>query len=173
MPVGWDIYFIFSGVVNLVPPPDASVLDAQGRERFTASHGREDGRDLTCPRKSTTLISRATIKKLQKMNEDSGALSIQGFSALVDRDRRGKVAQGATYSPVTGLFYQGDHFGEYCLQFDSGVRQETAISLATLELYTVCRRDLEDQVINFESDDTLKMFNDLLQVHRSGQRPRQ
>ena len=104
------------------------------------------------------------------MNEDSGALSIQGFSALIERDRQEKVARGTAYAPIMGLLHQGDHFGEYCLQFDSGVRQETATARATLELYTVCRRDLEDQVINFESDDTLKMLNDLLQVHRSGQR---
>mmetsp|Transcript_24243 Transcript_24243/g.78254 ORF Transcript_24243/g.78254 Transcript_24243/m.78254 type:complete len:718 (+) Transcript_24243:6896-9049(+) len=168
--IGWDIYFIFSGVVNLVAPPDSTVLDAQGRERFTASHRRDAGGCLNRPRKTTTLISRATIKKLQKMNEDSGALSIHGFSTLVERDRRERGTQGASYSPVTGELREGDHFGEYCLQFDSGVRQETAIALETLELYTVSRRDLEDHVINFESDDTLKLINDLLQVHRSGQR---
>lgn len=102
------------------------------------------------------------------MNEDSVTLSVKGFSALIDRDRQEKVAQGATYTPYAGVLCQGGHFGEYCLQFDSGVRQETAIALATLELYTVSRRDLEDQVINFESDETLRLLNDILQVHRVG-----
>jgi len=60
----------------------------------------------------------------------------------------------------------GEHFGEFCLQSGSGVRQETAITLAASEFYTISRTDLEDQVVSYESDDVLAMFNDLLQVHK-------
>mmetsp|Transcript_24077 Transcript_24077/g.74225 ORF Transcript_24077/g.74225 Transcript_24077/m.74225 type:complete len:710 (+) Transcript_24077:52-2181(+) len=164
--IGWDIYFIFSGVVSLVPPPDDSVLDVQGRECLVAYRSRNGV--LSHTRNTTALISRATIKKMQKMNEDTGTVSVQALSALIERDRRERGAQGATYAPYSGVLCQGGHFGEYCLLFDSGVRQETAIALATLELYTVSRRDLEDQVVNFESDETLKLLNDILQVHREG-----
>jgi hypothetical protein len=73
---------------------------------------------------------------------------------------------GPAYTLFSGVLNTGEHFGEFCLQSGSGVRQETAITLAASEFYTISRTDLEDQVVSYESDDVLAMFNDLLQVHK-------
>ena len=66
---------------------------------------------------------------------------------------------------VAGVVDEGDHFGEFCLQSESGVRQETARCVLASELYTISRADLEAQVVSYESDDVIAVFNDLLQVH--------
>ena len=40
--VGWDVYFIFHGSVKLVPPADASVLDAAGRDVYGRLRAERD-----------------------------------------------------------------------------------------------------------------------------------
>lgn len=184
--VGLDVYFIYSGAVSLRPPADDSVLDAYGRATFSygsvADAERDHKNNLSSfstfrghlqhseRRHSATLISRtslnAAITRRIAAENDSAALSLQGFSALVEADRL-NMAPPENYRPVYGTLYQGDHFGEYCLQLNSGVRQETASAIKTLELYTVSSRDLEEKVLRYESDDVLAMLNDRLQIHRS------
>ena len=73
--------------------------------------------------------------------------------------------QTEAYPVVAGVVDEGDHFGEFCLQSESGVRQETARCVLASELYTISRADLEAQVVSYESDDVIAVFNDLLQVH--------
>ncbi|KAH8060742.1 cyclic nucleotide-gated ion channel [Aureococcus anophagefferens] len=136
--VGWDVYFIFHGSVRLAPPADASVLDAQGRDAKAAAP-------------PPGAVGDETPKTTPKVRSFATAKSKDG---------------GPAYTLFSGVLNTGEHFGEFCLQSGSGVRQETAITLAASEFYTISRTDLEDQVVSYESDDVLAMFNDLLQVHK-------
>jgi len=187
--VGWDVYFIFAGAVRLSPPEDPCVLDFRGRdarERFSRDDperladllvvGR--GRNLLASR---DVVSDAKAKKAAQRRTAfrCGKVSFrhvpgQGFGRRVAGNnhrrsiirsfvapRRGEVA----YPVVAGIVEEGDHFGEFCLQSESGVRQEAARCVLHTELYTISRADLEAQVVSFESDDVIAVFNDLLQVH--------
>ena len=71
------------------------------------------------------------------------------------RLRRKQEAIGKLYRP-------GNHFGESCITSESGVRQETAISVSTVELYLISKRELE-KIWRYMSVDQRDSFtNDLL-----------
>ena len=186
-----------------MPPSDASVLDAQGREvhkriadeapfgksRATLEEpekpkffGDDDGPGGRTDEKSQLLISRKAATA-NKRRRTSSLRTLPGFpgskkphsertpdaqkSSSVRSFQTSKSKDGLqSYVIVSGVIGQGDHFGEFCLQSGSGVRQETATTLTACDLYTISRTNLEDQVVSYESDDVLAMFNDLLQVHK-------
>jgi len=151
---------------NLSSHTPHKYMSTKGSPTSVSTNEQKQAAEQSTRRSRSVLISRETIGKLQQRDEDSDALNIQSFSTLIQKDLEEKIAHGGElYIPIRGILQQGDHFGEYCLHFDSGIRQESALALATLELYTVSRRDLEDQVLNFESDDALQLINDLLQHH--------
>lgn len=160
--IGWDIYFIFKGVVRLTPPVDDSVLDAHGRKVLHRQD--DDGDDSGSFRKTANLIQRALKPlplTLADRDDDDEVDDTAALATMADDD--------AVCGLLAGMLFQGDHFGEYCLQFASGVRLETATAVKHLELYTVGRRDFEDKVAAYESDDVLAVLNDRLQTHATHQ----
>ncbi|KAH8047091.1 cyclic nucleotide-gated ion channel [Aureococcus anophagefferens] len=169
--VGWDVYFIFHGSVRLAPPADASVLDAQGRDVHgkLSDDGEEAARAAAAAAPAPRFFGDAAAAPPA---EDPAARLLAGNADAAAAAKRRAFATakskdgGPAYTLFSGVLNTGEHFGEFCLQSGSGVRQETAITLAASEFYTISRTDLEDQVVSYESDDVLAMFNDLLQVHK-------
>lgn len=181
--VGWDVYFISSGAVSLKPPKDGSVLDAYGRESFSCdSHGSARAKAIfekTLPSgdgkrankskgQQAALITRDSVTASTILQNGNAEANFERFSdSFADARRETEDDTPNTYRPIYGILSQGDHFGEYCLRFNSGVRRETATAVNRLELYTVARRDLEERVLRYESDDVLTMLNSLFQIHCS------
>ncbi|KAJ8602071.1 hypothetical protein CTAYLR_001604 [Chrysophaeum taylorii] len=167
--IGFDLYCIFRGAVSLVPPADVSLLDAHARETLLSVGTNDEDPEDDPP---IPLLDRASLQRRtphhrddddhqaskKSRTDEEGLLNLKTFSV---------ARHPSAYRLVSGILYQGDHFGEYCLQSDSGVRTETASAITTLELYTVSRRDLEQQVLRFESDAVLAHLNDALQIHSS------
>lgn len=104
--IGWDIYFIGSGLIQISLPSDLTVLDTEGR--------------INAPR--------------VKQKAESIGL----------------------------LYKRGNHFGESCLQSESGVRQETCTAKTMVELYLISKEDLEDIWMYMGKENRYKMKNDLL-----------
>ncbi len=86
--IGWDIYFIESGLVKIEPPTDHSILDEEGRANMNRTQEKLD-------------------------------------------------AIGLVYRP-------GNHFGESCLESNSGVRRESTIATTVVELYLLSKESLDN-----------------------------
>ncbi|KAH8069970.1 cyclic nucleotide-gated ion channel [Aureococcus anophagefferens] len=181
--VGWDVYFIFHGSVRLAPPADAARgAAAAPAPRFFGDAAAAPPAEDPAARLAGNADAAAAAKRASRSAPAGPRRRAQGQAApppgavgdetpkTTPKVRSFATAKskdgGPAYTLFSGVLNTGEHFGEFCLQSGSGVRQETAITLAASEFYTISRTDLEDQVVSYESDDVLAMFNDLLQVHK-------
>ena len=76
-------------------------------------------------------------------------ISLPSDLNILDEEGKANMAHTKEKAASVGLLYRpGNHFGEFCLKSQSGVRQETVIAKTMTTLYLISKKSL-DYIFNF------------------------